>query len=355
MSNQVDDPYKQLIDDEVRALANNLSPEFDKFRALQRAGIEKLGGVCAGGGGKGWYDVGVTEFLYDIGFMALFNEKVDNGMPAGELFGTSFGALWAAAVARAGGNKFKFQEAFFYIKSNESVYKGKIDLPNIVWTGATNGQSLLDNAPLKNRLIELFGEKGKFSDQPIPARVTAFCIADDNPTKLTHDIVTFKGDDLVVPCSLASASIPGAFRPTLYKGMLLIDGGVAANDPILYACENGCTRIMGPLYCSPDTSNNPTSKMKGIRETLVDLPQGAMDAFEKYIHKAALNFLKLQQALGQRPASILTNEPDFDTLSPLEFTANRWLRERGYRDAKKKFTREVILNLLFGPGGMVSL
>jgi predicted acylesterase/phospholipase RssA len=352
--NTVDDPYKELIDADVLNLKESLAPEFNKFRALQRSGAEKLGGVCAGGGGKGWYDVGVTEFLYDIGFIDLFLERADNGMPAGELFGTSFGALWAAALARAGADKAKFQEAFFYIKSNESVYKGKIDMPNILWTGATNGPALLDNTPLKNRLIELFGERSRFSDQLIPARVTAFCIADDNDTKLTHDIVTFKGDDITWISALASASIPGAFRPVLYKGMLLIDGGVAANCPILYACENGCTRI-AVLFCSPDTANNSTSKIKGVRDVLCDLPQGAMDAFEKYIHKGALAHLKLQAALGQCPASILTNEPDFDTLSALEFAANRWLRERGYRDAKKKFTREVILNMLFGPGGMVPL
>jgi predicted acylesterase/phospholipase RssA len=354
MPNTVDDPYKPLIDDEVRAFALDLAPHLEEFKSLQELGREKLGGVATGGGGKIWYTIGMTEFFYDIGLMELLGIRADNGMPAGELFGTSAGGLWAAAVARAGGSKAKFQEAFFFIKKNSDIYKGGINLPGILWAGAWNSKALLDNSPLEKRLTELFGNQ-TFADLPIPARVTAFCLADDNATKLTHKIVTLKGEDLVVPSCMATAGIPGAFRPSVYKKRVLVDGGVAANNPVLYACANGCTRILGPLYCSPDTANNPTAKIKGIREELLDVVQGSMDGFETYVHEAALRHLELQAAQGKQPASILAAEPDFDTLSPLEFAANRWLRERGYRDARRKFTKPVILNLLFGPGGMVSI
>jgi predicted acylesterase/phospholipase RssA len=352
----VDDPQKILTDDQVRSLAIELAGPLAEFKVLQELGREKFCGIWTGGGGKGWYSEGVTEYFYDIGLMDLLGIRADNGMPAGECFGTSVGALHACAAARANGDKAKYQEAWFAVKQNSDVYKGELGglgIPGNVATLAFNGPALLDNSPLEKILNRLF-ENRTFLDLPIPARVTAYCIADDNPTKLTHKIITLKREDIIVDACMASAAMPGIFKYRKYKGRVLVDGGWGANNPALYACANGMTRGF-IAYCSQSTQNNPASKFKGARDVLADLPQSAMDNFEDNVHEQALQYLALQAAQGKRPASITSLEPDFDTLSPVEFGKNRWLRDRGYRDAKKKFTKEVILNMLFGPGGMVSL
>ena len=352
--NAVDDPCKPLIDDEVRALACEIAPQLEEFKKLQQQGREKFCGIWPGGGGKGWYSEGVTEFLYDIGIMDLLSIQTSAGIPAGECFGTSVGALHAAAAAL--GSKHLYQAAWFNVKKNSDVYKGELGgLGTIgnLWAISTNCPSLLDSTPLEKLLLNIFGDK-TFNDLPIPARVTTYCIADDNPSKLTHKIITLKGSDKIVLACLASAALPGAFKARLYDKRILIDGGWAANNPVMYACANGMTRGF-IAYCSQETQNNPTSKIKGVRDELIDMIQAAVDNFESYVHEMAEAHLKLQAAQGIRPASIVSLEPDFDTGSPLEFEKNRWLRDRGYRDAKKKFTREVILNMLFGPGGMVSL
>jgi len=97
------------------------------------------------------------------------------------------------------------------------------------------------------------------------------------------------------------------------------------------------------------------SKIKGCKDIFMDLPQAWLDQFEDNSHKMAEMYQELLIAQEKNPANILTVEPNFDTGSPLEFAANRWLRERGYRDAKNKFTKDILISFLFDSKSIKSL
>ena len=62
-----------------------------------------------------------------------------------------------------------------------------------------------------------------------------------------------------LPALLASAALPGIFPPVELDGRLLIDGGVAADTPILQAEESGATTC----YVLPMGSADPSRVARG--------------------------------------------------------------------------------------------
>jgi predicted acylesterase/phospholipase RssA len=92
---------------------------------------------------------------------------------------------------------------------------------------------------------------GSLEDTLIPVRVVATDAATGRPAVLSSGPA--------LPALLASAALPGIFPPVELGGRLLIDGGVAADIPILQAEESGATTS----YVLPMGSADPIRSAQG--------------------------------------------------------------------------------------------
>jgi NTE family protein len=87
--------------------------------------------------------------------------------------------------------------------------------------------------PFLQRMLKCF----RFEDMKIPLGVVATDLAMGDP-------VFFRDrGDVVMPIR-ASCSYPGLFRPLLYEGKLLVDGGISMEVPALLLRQMGATHVV---------------------------------------------------------------------------------------------------------------
>jgi NTE family protein len=152
--------------------------------------------VLSGGGARGFAHPGMIKALVELGFEPV------------AVSGTSAGAMAGAFIA-AGYPPEEILELF--IKNNFFKMVG----------GAFN------KGLLNMDKIETFFRASlpsDFSALQMPLSINATDI-------LTGSVVWFNSGELVKPV-LASASIPGLFKPIVYEDKLLVDGGVMNNLPV---------------------------------------------------------------------------------------------------------------------------
>jgi NTE family protein len=157
----------------------------------------RLGLALGGGGARGYAHIGVLRVL----------ER--EGIPIDYLAGTSMGGLVAAGYA-TGMTPDQLQAEALAMRTWRLL-----DL-------SLSSMGLLEGKRLRQLLVRIFGER-EFADTRIPLRLTAVDL--DKGEELTL------GEGSLVDALRATVSVPGVFCPAVWRGRLLVDGGVTNNVP----------------------------------------------------------------------------------------------------------------------------
>lgn len=114
------------------------------------------------------------------------------------------------------------------------------------------GEPRYDAGPLRHYLQDLLGET-RLSQAVCPVAVVACDVAHTQPLLLTGGGLDqgLLGDVPMVTAALATSALPTYFPPVQYAGpdgrpRLLVDGGLAADDPALAAYGLGCSLTEDP-------------------------------------------------------------------------------------------------------------
>lgn len=176
--------------------------------------------VLSGGGNQGVAQVGMLQAL------------LERGIVPDVVVGTSAGAINGAAVAASPTIESVEALADIWrgIHGEEIFPGGRLAR---AWNVLRRSDHLFDNAGLKAVIDHIPAED--FYDLAVPLRV------------VVTDFDT--GDELVIaagkvkPALLASASLPGVFRPVRLGGRTFIDGGVVNNVPLRHALSGPIDRV----------------------------------------------------------------------------------------------------------------
>jgi NTE family protein len=147
---------------------------------------------------------------------------------------------------------------------------------------------------------------GRLEDTVIPVRVVTTDAATGRPVVLSSGST--------VPALLASAALPGVFPPVELGGRLLIDGGVAADIPILQAEESGATTS----YLLPMGSAGPTR-----------LAQGALTNALLATRQMLSRITADDVAMARGQVHVLP-APATASVNPMDFRSSRQLIRDGY-------------------------
>jgi NTE family protein len=155
-------------------------------------------------------------------------------------------------------------------------------------------------------------------------------------------------DDNFISAVIASASIPGIFRPVEINGSLFVDGGIKSMSPILTAIQRGAT-IIDLIITSPEIRINKFIENPNIIEVMKRSLDLATDKLMHYEIESVLMHNKLVRA-GAEPdkKEIKLNiiRPKHNLIEDLlDFNPEkiRAMMNIGYLDAKEKFENLKIL------------
>jgi NTE family protein len=193
--------------------------------------------VLQGGGSLAAGQVGMLRALFEAGIRPDL------------LIGSSAGALNAVAFAQnpTSAGLDELQELWSRLRRSDIFpFRPRWLLHGL--TGRSNG--LVSPDRLRTLLAGHIGID-RLDDTVIPARVVTTDAVTGRPVVLSNGPA--------VPALLASAALPGIFPPVDLGGRRLIDGGVAADIPILQAEESGATTS----YVLPMGSAGPPSLTQG--------------------------------------------------------------------------------------------
>lgn len=211
----------------------------------------KIGIALGGGGAKGFAHLGVLRVLKDAG--------IDCDIVAGTSIGALVGAIYAS------GNIERFEEYAKKINRAELALRLGPGWPS---QGLFNGNYV--EKVLKDFVPEKYIEE---LNKPF----AAVCV-----DLKKAQIITFKEGDIGTAVK-ASASIPGLFKPVIYKDMVLMDGGVLESVPVAAARELGAQAViavdlLADLSYSPDHEKGFYSIVELIQRGSI-LPQRCISQF----------------------------------------------------------------------------
>jgi NTE family protein len=176
--------------------------------------MKKLGLALGGGGARGYAHLGILKVLKE------------NNIPVHCISGTSIGAIVGSAVA-LGHDIDILIEIACNIEKVDLLKLVDINNPKI---------SLVKGNKVREYLTKLIGEKD-FKDTIMPLGITA-AVLEDGST------VIFREGN-IIDAIMASITLPVIFPPVKYKGINLIDGGLADPVPVDAAFELGADVVLG--------------------------------------------------------------------------------------------------------------
>ena len=169
----------------------------------------KLGLALSGGGARGFAHLGVIQAMNEYGI------KPDI------ISGTSAGAIAGAMIASGHSP----QEALNFFMDKKVLYFARFTMSKM---------GLMNMTGMKEHLGK-FLATNTFEDLKIPLVVTA--------SNLREAVAVHFESGPLLPCVLASASIPVVFIPTEINNSFYVDGGVFMNLPVRPIRER-CERVI---------------------------------------------------------------------------------------------------------------
>ncbi len=206
----------------------------------------KIGLVLSGGSARGIAHIGVLKVMEECGIIPDYITGTSMGSIIGALYSLGYSPDeieqlvlnmdWVNILS----DELSYKEIDIFWKQDYPELPLKMsftftDLPTLP-NGLIQGQkvlSLLQELTWRSNLC------GSFDDFPIPFR----CVATDLVTG--KPIVFSKGNlSLAIRSSM---SLPSIFSPVIMDSMILVDGGILRNYPILECKEMGADIIIGSL------------------------------------------------------------------------------------------------------------
>ena len=187
----------------------------------------KIGIALGGGGAKGFAHLGVLKVLGDAG--------IDFDVVAGTSIGALVGAVYAS------GNLESFAEYASHINRAELALRLGPGWPA---KGLFSGNYI-------EKILEEFVPEKDIQDLKKPFAALSVDVK-------KAEVITFKEGDLR-PAVRASASIPGLFKPLIYKDKVLVDGGILECVPVAAARDLGADIVVAVDLLS-DISNTPSQE-----------------------------------------------------------------------------------------------
>lgn len=184
----------------------------------------KTGLVLSGGGARGFAHLGVIQALYE------------NGIYPDIISGTSAGAIIGAMIASG----HTPEECLHFFSGRKILHFARL-------TMSKKGIMILDG--MEEKLGEFLQIK-TFEDLKIPLVITASDFMNAIPVHFEH------GE--LLPCIMASASIPVVFTPRTINRIEYVDGGVFMNLPVR-PIRKRCEKIIAVEINSLDTSERITN------------------------------------------------------------------------------------------------
>jgi NTE family protein len=254
---------------------------------------DRVAFVLEGGGGLAAGQAGMLRALTEAGIVP----DLVIGSSAGALNAVAFASdPTAAGLARL--------EAMWGSARRRTIFP--LSPARLLAAFAGRGDGIASSAALR-ALIERGSVVAHLADTTIPAHVVVTDVATGEPVVLS--------DGETVAALLASSAIPGVFPPVRIGGRLYMDGGVAADTPILQAEALGAT----VSYVLPAAIASAAA-----------LPHGAaplaFHALSQLLHHTA--HADLAAARGRVH---LLPAPTAATANPLVFRDTRRLVDEGYQ------------------------
>ena len=260
--------------------------------------------VFQGGGSLSAPQVGMLRALTDYGITPDF------------VIGTSAGALNAVAYAtdptHAGIDR--LQNLWLTLRRRNVAGISARTLARAV-LGHRDG--LLDVDPLV-QILRGYGAPSQLDKTELPAHVVATDLLTGEP------VVMSNGD--TVSALLASAAFPGMYEPVVREGRRLIDGGVAADIPVLQAEALGATTSYVLPAAGGDVSHS--------------LPRGPL-AMAYHALGQILDSAARRDARAAAGEVILLPHATSSASNPLDFRETVRLIQDGYELATRWLTTNV--------------
>lgn len=257
----------------------------------------KLGLALGGGGAKGFAHLGILEVLTEAG--------IEFDIVAGTSIGAFIGAVYVSD---------KLEEL-----KNYAVNIGITDIPFLL--GPTWPQGGLFSGKVLGKLIDEYIHIENIEDLKKP--FATVCI-DLN----SGEVVTFTEGNLKRAVR-ASTSIPGLFKPVLFEGKLLVDGGVLESVPDQAARDLGADFIVAVDLLS-DLSGNQTFN-NGKTPSIVEVVQRSSILAQRKI---------TEYKFKERPPEIVISPP-LSHIKVMDFHNGKAIVEIG-REAAKKVLPELL-------------
>ncbi len=256
-------------------------------RILERTQGERdpIGLVLSGGSARAFAHIGVLQYLEELGIVPDF--IISNSM------GSVVGILYAAGLS---------PEQIFTISSQLDISQ----LFDLSWPIAGG---FLDTSRFTALIAAYLGEDTQLEDFPIPIMI----VSEDLATK--RQVRIMEGNILSV--LEAAFALPVYFSPVLYRGHLLIDGGITNLVPLDIAYDYTDTTIVSTTFYEGSGVN--------LRNTLSIL-------------NISLDIGKRRQGIAsilKHPATIWIR-CDVESFSFMDFGAIKELTQRGYNSAVLK-------------------
>ncbi len=222
-----------------------------------------IGLALGGGGAQAMSEIGVLQWFED--------HRIPVDVIAGTSMGSIIGALYATGHTPEEMKQILTEDSINSIFRIEQAYSAQSfrrredsrDVPNAITVGLKHGvgfrNSLLTEAGL-NELLEKeflrYNDQTDFNHLPIPFRCQA---TDLNAAKT----VTFARGSLR-DAVLASASIPGVFRPFELDGHEYVDGAILENLPTPDVKEMGANVILAVSLKLAPVGNGDLNNILGV-------------------------------------------------------------------------------------------
>ncbi len=218
----------------------------------------KIGFALSGGGAKGLAHIGVLKVLEEEGIYPDYITGTSMGSVVGGLYAIGYNVDFLDSLARTmEWNKYftdQYDRSYLPIEEKDIVERyfasfpienKKIQLPKGFVDGGKLGL-LLDQLTIPVHSID------NFDDFPIPFR----CVATDLET---GEAVVFK-NGFLPEAIRASIGIPTVFEPLEVNNVLLVDGGVARNLPVVDVENMGADYVIAfdvgaTLYSKKDLNS----------------------------------------------------------------------------------------------------
>lgn len=255
--------------------------------------IKKNIGLALGGGAVlGAAHVGVLRAIDEYNIRINF------------ITGTSIGAFVAALFA--------FGKTWKEIESIALELKW-MDISSVT----LSKYALLSNEKLGELLIKHIGNKN-IEDAEIPLAFIATDISNG------EKVVLNKGN--IAIAVMASACIPGIFKPVEMDGRMLVDGGIAENIPVKTVREMGAKFIIGVDLNAMHTYQKPNNILDII-----------LNSFHFLIQKT--------DKFQTKKANILL-QPDLSKYSGSDTKNVQELMQKGYEEATESLRNRFLKNQL---------